>query len=67
VKTIWTGRMAHAAGKYGENAPMAAVCCNACRTCVTTNVVGIVTAAAAGAGYAVANFARRRIASRSAS
>jgi hypothetical protein len=45
---------------------MAAVCCNACRTCVTTNVVGIVTAAA-GAGYAVANFARRRISPRSAS
>jgi hypothetical protein len=39
---------------------MAAVCCNACRTCVTTNIVGIVTAALAGAGYAVANFARRR-------
>jgi threonine aldolase len=60
VKTIWTGRMAQAAGKYGESAPMAAVCCNACRTCVTTNIVGIVTAALAGAGHAVANFARRR-------
>jgi hypothetical protein len=62
VKTIWTGRMAQAAGRYGENAPMAAVCCNACRTCVTTNIVGVVTAAFAGAGYAVANFARRRFA-----
>jgi hypothetical protein len=60
VKTIWTGRMAQAAGKYGENAPMAAVCCNACRTCVTTNILGVVTAAIAGAGYAVTNFARRR-------
>ena len=59
--------MAQAAGKYGENAPMAAACCNACRTCVTTNVVGIATAAVAGAGYAVANFARRRVGSRSAS
>jgi hypothetical protein len=54
--------MAQAAGKYGENAPMAAVCCNACRTCVTTNIVGVVTAAVAGAGYAVANFTRRRFA-----
>lgn len=52
--------MAEAAGKYGENAPMAAVCCNACRTCVTTNIVGVATAAFAGAGYAVANFTRRR-------
>ena len=51
---------AQAAGKYGESAPMATVCCNACRTCVTTNIFGIVTAGLAGAGYAVANFARRR-------
>jgi hypothetical protein len=61
MKTIWTGRMAQAAGKYGENAPMATVCCNACRTCVTTNIFGIATAAVAGFGYAVANFARRRV------
>ncbi|TML97006.1 MAG: hypothetical protein E6G03_03675 [Actinobacteria bacterium] len=59
---IWTGRVAQAAGKYGENAPMAAVCCNACRTCVTTNVIGIVTAGIAGAGSAVAGFTRRRFA-----
>jgi hypothetical protein len=55
--------MAQAAGKYGENAPMAAVCCNACRTCVTTNIVGVVTAALAGAGYAAAKTARRFLAS----
>jgi hypothetical protein len=53
--------MAQAAGKYGENAPMAAVCCNACRTCVTTNIIGVAMAGIAGAGYAVANFARRRL------
>jgi hypothetical protein len=63
VKEIWTGRMAQAAGKYGENAPMAAVCCNACRTCVTTNIVGLVTGALAGLGYGVANLVRRRFAS----
>jgi hypothetical protein len=60
VKQIWTGRMVQAAGKYGENAPMAAVCCNACRTCVTTNILGVVTGAFAGAGYAAAQFARKR-------
>jgi hypothetical protein len=54
--------MAQAAAKYGENAPMAAVCCNACRTCVTTNIVGIVTGALAGIGYGVANLVRRRFA-----
>ena len=59
VKQIWTGRMAQAAGKYAEQAPMAAVCCNACRTCVTTNIFGIATAAAAGTGLAVMTFLRR--------
>jgi hypothetical protein len=54
VKTIWTGRVAQASAKYGENAPMAAVCCNACRTCVTTNIIGVATAAIASVGYAVA-------------
>jgi hypothetical protein len=51
--------MAEVAGKYGENAPMAAACCNACRTCVTTNIVGIATAALAGVGYAAARTTRR--------
>jgi hypothetical protein len=52
--------MVQAAGKYGENAPMATVCCNACRTCVTTNILGIVTGAFAGAGYAAARLVRKR-------
>jgi hypothetical protein len=54
--------MAQVAGKYGESAPMAAVCCNACRTCVTTNILGVVTAGIAGVGYAVTNRVRRRFA-----
>ena len=45
--------------KYGDQAPMAAVCCNACRTCVTTNVVGLATGAIAAAGYAAVRLARR--------
>ncbi|HEX9597797.1 MAG TPA: hypothetical protein VF963_00310 [Gaiellaceae bacterium] len=62
MKTIWTGRMAQVAGRYGENPPMAAVCCNARRTCVTTNILGFATAGIAGAGYAVTSFARRHFA-----
>jgi hypothetical protein len=61
VKQIWTGPVGQVAGKYAENAQTAAVCCNACRTCITTNIVGIVTAAFAGAGYGVARFVRRRL------
>jgi hypothetical protein len=60
MKQIWTGRMAQATAKYGENAPMATVCCNACRTCVTTNILAVAMAGIASAGYAVANFTRRR-------
>ena len=61
MKTFWTGRMAQAAGKYGENAPMATVCCNACRTCVTTNIVGVALAGIASTGYAVSKLARRHV------
>jgi hypothetical protein len=41
---------------------MAAVCCNACRTCVTTNIVGLVAGAVGGVALAVTGFARRRFA-----
>jgi hypothetical protein len=51
--------MVQATAKYGENVPMATACCNACRTCVTTNIVTLAMASIAGMGYAVANFARR--------
>jgi hypothetical protein len=61
--TVWTGRIAQATVKYGENAPMSAVCCNACRTCVTTNAVSVALVAVAAAVHAVVRFARRAIAS----
>ena len=53
--------MVQAAGKYGEHAPMAAACCNACRTCVTTNVAGLVIAGIGTAGVATASVAKRLI------
>ena len=59
MKQIWTGRVAQAAGKYGEHAPMAAVCCNACRTCVSTNVAGLAIAGAGTAVVAVATLGKR--------
>lgn len=59
VKHIWTGRVVQVTAKYGDAAPMVGVCCNACRTCVTTNLVGMVTAAIGGTGYAAARFVRR--------
>jgi hypothetical protein len=58
-KAIWQGRMIDVAAKYGDQAPMAAVCCNACRTCTTTNLLALATGAGLGAVYAVGRFARR--------
>ena len=59
MKDIWTRRVGQVAGKYAENAPTAAVCCNACRTCVTTNIIGLVTAGIAASGLGLGRFARR--------
>ena len=38
---------------------MAAVCCNACRTCATTNLLGLVAAGAGGLALAVRRLAQR--------
>jgi len=60
MKVVLQGRLAQAAGKYGEHAPMAAVCCNACRTCATTNVAALGLAAAGGIVAGAARLVRRR-------
>jgi len=59
MKEIWTGRVAQAAARYGESAPTATACCNACRTCVQTNLIGLAIAALGGAGVAVRRAVRR--------
>jgi hypothetical protein len=59
MKEIWQGRAVQAAAKYGEHAPMAAVCCNACRTCAATNVIGIALAGATAAGAVLRGLVRR--------
>ena len=59
MKQIWTSRVGQAAGKYGEHAPMVTVCCNACRTCVTTNVLTLGMGALAGLGVVATRLTRR--------
>jgi hypothetical protein len=59
MKQIWTGRVVQAAGKYGEHAPMAAACCNACRTCATTNLIGLATAGVTAASLGLARLVKR--------
>jgi hypothetical protein len=56
MQSVWKGRLAQAAVKYGEVAPTATTCCNACRSCVQTNLL---TAALAGIAAAGAFVARR--------
>jgi hypothetical protein len=59
VNAVWKGRAIEVAARYGEHAPMAAACCNACRTCTTTNVLGLAMAGATAAGVAILGVARR--------
>ena len=59
MREIWTGRIAQVTQRYGENAPTAAVCCNACRTCVTTNLVALAASALAATGAGLARIVRR--------
>ena len=47
------------AAKYGDQAPMATVCCNACRTCTTTNLLALASGVGLGAMYAIGRFAKR--------
>ena len=59
MKAVWTTRLNQAAAKYGDQAPMAAVCCNACRTCTTTNLLALATGAGLGVLYAVGRGTKR--------
>jgi hypothetical protein len=61
VRQVVQERALRLASKYGEQAPMATVCCNACRTCATTNLLALAAAAGTGALYAVGRFARRAV------
>jgi hypothetical protein len=44
------------AAEYGPAIP---VCCNVCRTCTTTNIVGLALAGLTAAGVGIVGFARR--------
>jgi hypothetical protein len=61
TKAIWQGRMVDVATRYGDQAPMATACCNACRTCTTTNLLALATGAGLSVVYAGVRFARRMV------
>jgi hypothetical protein len=58
VKQFATVRIAEAATKYGEQAPLATTCCNACRTCVTANFLAIASGLVAASAGSVARRVR---------
>ena len=56
MKQFATIKLGQTAAKYAEQAPLATACCNACRTCVQTNLIGVALGAVA---FAVAPIKRR--------
>jgi len=59
MKVEFQGRITKAAAKYGEHAPMATTCCNACRTCVQTNLIAGALGAAVALGAGITRLVRR--------
>ena len=53
------GRVAQAASKYAEVGQTTTVCCNACRTCVQTNLAGLALGVLTTAGIGIARAARK--------
>jgi hypothetical protein len=45
--------------RAADAAPMTTACCNACRTCVTTNLLGLVITGASAVGLGVRRVATR--------
>jgi len=54
MQAVWKGRVSEAAARYGEMSPTATTCCNACRTCVQTNLLTAALAATAALATLVA-------------
>jgi hypothetical protein len=52
-------RMAPVTNRAAEYGPAVPACCNVCRTCTTTNVVGLALGGLTVAGVGMTRFARR--------
>jgi hypothetical protein len=55
-----TARTLPLVNRASEYAPVAPACCNICRTCTATNVVGLVLGAVVAAGAAIGRFVQPR-------
>ena len=54
-----TVRAAPLTNRAAEYAPMAPACCNVCRTCTTTNIVGLALGGLTAAGVALGRLVNR--------
>jgi hypothetical protein len=54
-----TARALPVVNRVAEHAPMATACCNACRTCVSSNVLGLAVAAGGAILSALSGLRRR--------
>ena len=52
-------RLLPVVNRAADHAPVLPACCNICRTCTTTNVVGLAIGGVMAAGYGIARLARR--------
>jgi hypothetical protein len=52
-------KVAPLTSRAADFAPVAPACCNVCRTCTTTNVIGLVFGAGAAVATAANHFFRR--------
>ena len=55
--SVRLGPVANRAAEYGPAVP---ACCNVCRTCTTTNLVGLAIGGLTAAGLGVSRFVRRQ-------
>jgi hypothetical protein len=54
-------RIAPVTNRAADYAPVAPACCNVCRTCTTTNIIGLVVGGLTVIGVSVGRFAKQLV------
>ena len=60
MKQFASVKVGQVVARYGEHAPAATVCCNACRTCVTTNLAAALLVGVTGLAASARRLFRRQ-------
>jgi hypothetical protein len=59
MKQFATAKLTQTTAKYAEHAPIATSCCMACRTCLTSNLLGLALVPLLAIGAALRRLTRR--------